>query len=362
MITKSYIKLSVLLLSLSILITACLKLGSSKSPSDIDFSKLPLKSLSEYGLLKGTLKNLEPNESVLEYEPIAPLFTDYAHKSRFVWMPNGSSAKVDPSDHNGTFLFPDKSILVKNFYYPEDFNKPDGEKRIVETRLLIKEGNNWKAYPYVWNDDQTEAIYKVTGGIKDVHYSDAGGQKHSIKYAIPNKNQCKSCHNQNDKFEPIGPKVKQLNNELVYADGTKENQLAHWQKMGYLEKFELNDSFSKLVSIEDSKSSVTEKARSYLDSNCGYCHNKKGPGSTSGLYLNYEEKDPFHWGVLKSPVAAGIGAGSHKYAILPGHADQSIIPFRMNSTNPGIMMPEIGRVTIHKEGLEIINKWINEMP
>jgi hypothetical protein len=31
----------------------------------------------------------------------------------------------------------------------------------------------------------------------------------------------------------------------------------------------------------------------------------------------------------------------------------------MSSTHPGIMMPEIGRVTIHKEGVDLIAKWID---
>jgi hypothetical protein len=77
-----------------------------------------------------------------------------------------------------------------------------------------------------------------------------------------------------------------------------------------------------------------------------------GPASTSGLYLNYEEKAPFHWGVLKSPVAAGMGAGPYRFDINPGK--ESILIYRMNSVHPGVMMPEIGRVSINKEGVVLI--------
>lgn len=342
-------------------VSACFMSKPQVSPADIDFAKLPLKNLSEYGFFVGDLKALTPNEKVLSYEPISPLFTDYAHKSRFVWMPEGSSATIS-DDPTQTFQFPEKAILVKNFYYPEDFSKPEGERRIIETRLLINEKNGWKAYPYVWNKEQTDAKYKVTGGITDVHWKDETGATHDIKYAMPNKNQCKSCHNQNDKFQPIGPKVKQLNNEFSYDNNLKMNQLAMWEKVGYLKHNKNANTFVKLASPSDKTTSLDLKARSYLEANCAHCHNKLGPASTSGLYLNIEENDPFHWGVMKSPVAAGIGAGTHKFAISPGQGDASIIPYRMNSTNPGIMMPEIGRVSIHKEGVALIKAWINEMP
>jgi uncharacterized repeat protein (TIGR03806 family) len=353
-----------LLISISVFLagafTACFRSTPLRSPAEIDFSQLPLKNLSEYGFFKGKLNELVANDKVLSYEPILPLFTDYAHKSRFVWMPEGTSATIldDPTQ---TFDFPQNAILIKNFYYPADFSKPEGERRIIETRLLINEEDGWKAYPYVWNDKQTDAKYKVTGGITNVHWKDENGEAKNINYAMPNKNQCKSCHNQNDKFQPIGPKVKQLNNELTYESGEKVNQLMKWQQVGYLTPNTKTTEFVKLVSMNNQTASLGLKARSYLEANCAHCHNKSGPASTSGLYLNIEEQDPFHWGVLKSPIAAGIGAGKHKFAIAPGKGDESIIPYRMNSTNPGVMMPEIGRVSIHSEGVALIKAWINEM-
>ena len=54
--------------------------------------------------------------------------------------------------------FENGSILIKKFYYPQDFRKPEQEKRIIETRLLIKEDYAWKPLNYIWNKEQTEAI------------------------------------------------------------------------------------------------------------------------------------------------------------------------------------------------------------
>jgi len=62
------------------------------------------------------------------------------------------------------------------------------------------------------------------------------------------------------------------------------------------------------------------------------------------------------------PVAAGRGTGDHIFDIVPGHPEDSILPFRMGSREPGVMMPEQGRSTVHLEGLALIRDWIAAMP
>lgn len=100
-----------------------------------------------------------------------------------------------------------------------------------------------------------------------------------------------------------------MNNELTYENGEEVNQLEKWVRVGYLKTNPKTAEFVNLVNITDQKASLNLKARSYLEANCAHCHNQAGPASTSGLYLNIEENDPFHWGVMKSPIAAGIEAG-----------------------------------------------------
>ena len=34
---------------------------------------------------------------------------------------------------------------------------------------------------------------------------------------------------------------------------------------------------------------------------------------------------------------------------------------RMLSKDPGIMMPELGRKLVHKEGVELVSQWIKNM-
>lgn len=327
--------------------------------SELDFGQIPFKTLSAYGFFTGQLRALNPGSELLLYEPSSSLFTDYAFKSRFIWMPESTSATIN-RDIGGSFEFPDKTIIIKNFYYPLDFRNPEGNKRIIETRLMVKRDGVWEAFPYIWKDDQTEAEYKVVGAEKEVRWTDLKGNQQVINYIIPNKNQCKSCHNENEVMVPIGVKAKYLNHPIRFG-GENENQLVKWSEKGFLKDVREVNNYPAMVDYNDASQPLELRSKAYLDINCAHCHRAEGPASTSGLFLDYEETDPMKLGFFKTPVAAGFGAGSFKYAIYPGKADESIMTFRMSTNKVGAAMPEIGRVSVHEEGVELIREWINGM-
>src|SRR5262245_27073689 len=68
--------------------------GSRTTPSPVNFDPalVPYDSLSTYSFFAGAMADLQPAAGLLPYAPITPLFSDGAHKSRFVWMPEGASA------------------------------------------------------------------------------------------------------------------------------------------------------------------------------------------------------------------------------------------------------------------------------
>ena len=235
----------------------------------------------------------------------------------------------------------------------------------METRLLVHQPEGWKAFDYVWNDEQTDALLEVAGDTKTVRYVDAKGQNRQHAYSIPNLNQCKGCHNRNEVMTPIGPSVRQLNGELTYSRSgasATENQLSHWQRSGMLTGLPaLADCPKTPVWNKPETGSINDRARAWLDINCAHCHNPKGPAMTSGLNLSVSETDPTALGILKTPVAAGRGSGGHPFDIVPGKPDESILIYRLNSTDPGEMMPELGRKTIQTESLELLRAWIKEM-
>ena len=50
------------------------------------------------------------------------------------------------------------------------------------------------------------------------------------------------------------------------------------------------------------------------------------------------------------------------FAIAPGDPAHSFLIYRLESTDPGIAMPEVGRSTVHREGAALLRQWIAEMP
>ncbi len=151
----------------------------------------PPEKLSSYGLFKGNGSSQEPVDGVIPYDVNTPLFSDFAHKLRFVRLPPGTSAHYrDPAP----LEFPVGAVLVKTFAYPIDERDPSKGRRLVETRLLLNEPEGWKGLPYVWNDEQTEATLRIVGADQEIHWIDASGHQQQVKYLVPNTNQCLGCH------------------------------------------------------------------------------------------------------------------------------------------------------------------------
>ena len=313
--------------------------------------------LSAYGFFQGKLSDLKPVDAVVPYDLNTALFSNYAEKLRFVKLPPGTKAVYNDSS---VFDFPIGTVFIKNFYYPNDFRRPEKARRILETRLLVHQENGWTAYPYVWDDAQTEATYDPAGETKSIQYTSASGKRISTQYLIPNKNQCKGCHIKGKSMVPIGPAARHMNKDYTYSSG-KKNQLSYWFNSKLIDT--LPSSIPKLPVWDDpSTGDVNDRARAYLDMNCGNCHNRLGPAATSGLFLDIYEQEKNHLGVMKAPVAAGRGAGNLQFDITPGQPQNSILVFRMNTNDPSIAMPEIGREQVHKEGVDLIEEWIRKMP
>ena len=217
----------------------------------------------------------------------------------------------------------------------------------VSSRLLLHRADGWLALPYKWNESQTEARLALVGARMPVTRPDGV----EISYQIPNKNQCKNCHQLNDVVTPIGPKSRNLSHDWLQAQAASgamaalpavHDTLPHWDDRS------LNNDAQAL-------------ARGYLDVNCAHCHQPGGSASNSGLDLRWEQQDPYAIGIRKPPVAAGRGAGGHKVSILPGDPDASILVYRMSSTEPGVAMPELGRSTNDPDGIAAIRAWIETM-
>jgi uncharacterized repeat protein (TIGR03806 family) len=303
------------------------------------------KKLSAWRLFVGNPAELKPNQRVVPYDLITPLFTDYATKRRFVFVPAGQTATYKADD---TFDFPKGTILSKTFSYPDG-----ARERLIETRLLVNTGSGWVALPYVWNVAQTEAVLDVNADAVEVNWN-----HQNIHYVIPNSNQCKECHDQSKVTGPIGPKARHLNRDLDYPDG-RFNQIAYWSKIGILRGAPDPARAPKQAVWNDPASgSLDARARAYLEVNCAHCHSPNGSASNTGLYLTDLETDPMRIGFCKTPVSAGKASAGMLFDAVRGHPELSILAHRMGSDEPKIMMPEIGRTIVHREGVDLIREWL----
>lgn len=330
----------------------------------IDFSQVPYDKLSDYGFFTSPINEMKPSTSrVLPYEPSSELFTDYAKKKRFVWMPEGVNAVNFSEDK--ILNFPIGTILIKNFYYEQV--APTNTQRIIETRLLVKtteatnEDSGWHTYNYIWNDEQTEAYYDElgNGSLVPITFQHNGVSK-SITYTIPATMECKMCHKKISQFgeliQPIGTKLQNLNKTLHYG-AQQMNQIQKWIEVGYLAPT-ISADFASTVDWKDVSQPLDKRAKSYLDMNCAHCHSDGGHCDYTTIRLNYSNLNEELWGVCSTVHFWDVDASK---IIHPGDSDQSSIVLRMESTQVGPMMPMLGRSIVHEEGVALIREWIDQM-
>lgn len=342
-------------LPLACLVLAACGAGQAAGPEGPDLktilSETPAPVLSDYGFFADAGANT-PAANVKPYDLINPLFSDDADKHRFIYMPPGKTAKADGA---GLPDYPVGTTLIKTFAFAPDMRTPADGNYKVETRVLIHKADGWAAFPYVWNAEGTVATYAPIGARRTIETISPAGEPLEIHYEVPNKNQCKTCHQSGDVVEPIGPKLRNLDH--VGPAGT--DQLSGWVAAGILDG--IPPDLKATPSAADTSLPLDARARGYLDINCGHCHNPGGSASNSGLWLTLEETSPVRLGLKKHPTAAGRGSGNRRFVIDPGHPETSILAFRMDSTEPGIAMPELGRTLPDPVGIDLINQWIAGM-
>jgi uncharacterized repeat protein (TIGR03806 family) len=324
-----------------------------------NYDEVGIKKLSDYGFFKQPLHQLIPaTKQVIPYEINSPLFTDYASKKRFISFPEGSSASYKNDE---TVLdFPSGTIIIKNFYYKNADLKTTTSDIIIETRLLIKnEKNEWRTLPYIWNELQTEAYLYILGKDIDLvlETNKKRDEKIAFKYSVPNINMCKNCHVKNKELVPLGPTPRQLHRDNLFKNETI-NQLTYLKENNLLNRLHSIEKVKKIPNYSDVSETINNRARAYLDVNCAHCHQEGGSAKTSGLHLVFQEQNKYRIGVNKPPVAAGKGSGNLSFDIVAGQPDASILLYRMKHLEPDIVMPEIGKNLVHKEGVKIIEEWI----
>lgn len=340
------------------------------SPVTVDLTKVPYATLSEYKFFDGALKDQKPALGVLPYAPASSLFTDYAHKKRFVWMPKGTKATYNT---DGSVLeLPVGAALIKTFYYDNVQNIDNvGGTRIIETRVMIRKAGGWIFSDYVWNAEQTEATNTLTGSFTDVTWKDEAGTIKMATYRIPSEEQCVICHkfkqtvnNQEvTTYIPIGIKPQNLNFDYNYGNVTK-NQMTKWVDEGYLDaNFTLPAAAKSTVDYNDTSKSLELRARSYVDINCAHCHmdNRHCDYRPMRFAFTETENNLTNMGVCVDTQDMQGFPGALGRIITPQNVERSMLYYRINTTDETYRMPLHGRTIIHTEGVKLMEDWINSL-
>ena len=369
---KNYCSCIAVFISLFILISCSDKEDYTPiSPVTVDLTQVPYPKLSDYKFFEGELKNLIPSLNVLPYEPASSLFSDYAHKKRFVWMPVGTKATY--SADGKVLELPVGAVLIKTFYYDNVQNTtPVGTTRIVETRLMIRKATGWTFAEYVWNTEQTEAYFDLAGSNTEITWKDENEVIKTTNYRIPNEVQCIICHKnkemigstQVDTYIPIGIKPQNLNFSYTYNNGTM-NQLSKWKEQGYLEgNFTMPTAENSVINYNDNTKPLELRVRSYLDSNCSHCHAPDRHCDYRPVRFAFSET-----GGANGRTNMGVCVDTEDFSfapaltkiIKPGATNRSMLFYRLNTTEESFRMPLHGRTIIHEEGVAMIQEWINSL-
>ena len=307
--------------------------------------------LSDYGLFQNS-KNptQQPKTPGVLYSLNSTLFTDFAHKYRYVFIPDGKKIYFKNMD---VFDLPIGSVLVKVFALPDN-----SSETIIEVRLLIHRENGWVTLPYQWNTQTLDAKLNLNGASIpfEMNYQE---QFYAGTYVIPTYGDCQTCHMDNNTNQPIGPKARNLNKPIEY-DGQFMNQLTLWKNLNLLDG--LPDDLSSIDTApdwQDENANLQDRAKAYLDVNCAHCHSDGGAGALSGLRLEYWRKDiDYSHGVCNS--SHGWRGGG--FDIWPGDGEISSIPIRMRHTDPKDRMPPIGRSLVDEQAAALVSSWIDSLP
>jgi len=317
----------------------------------VNLVNVPYQKLSDYKFFTGDMKNQVPNAKVLPYAPASSLFTDYALKKRFVWMPSGKISTFNGEEK--VLELPIGAALIKTFYY-ENVQPGNGTK-IMETRVMIRKSSGWIFAEYIWNDEQTEAFLNMNGETQTISWLQDGNLKTS-NYRFPSETECLICHKNDNQPIPIGIKPQNLNIAYNYDSGS-QNQLQKWISLGYLEN-NIPSTILSTVDYKDITKSVDLRFRSYVDINCAHCHAEGAHCDYRPMRLAFSETaDPANLGLCIEPEEF-IDALLINI-ITPSNKSKSMMYYRLNSTTPNERMPLLGRTIVHEEGIQLLEEWIN---
>jgi glucose/arabinose dehydrogenase/mono/diheme cytochrome c family protein/regulation of enolase protein 1 (concanavalin A-like superfamily) len=174
----------------------------------------------------------------------------------------------------------------------------------------------------------------------------------------PSRQDCMRCHNP-QAGGVLGPSTRQFNREMLYPNGVTDHQLSAWNHAGLFENGPDEEDIAaleKLFHHDDESASLQDRARSYLDSNCSYCHR---PGGVQALWDGRFDTAFPDQGIYYGPLVNPLGNPDAR-VVVPRSLGDSILHHRVSITGEN-QMPPLARNLVDEEGVAMLAAWIESM-
>ena len=310
------------------------------------------RRLSATGLFED-VKRQTPSTGVVRFSINQPMWQDGATADHYLGLPSDSSVKVydspQPLAHMAMFTsrlhYPAGTVLAKTIRW---------NGRCIETQLLHFDGIRWHGYSYLWNEEQTDAELAPREG-KEVVFGTADKKR----WRIHGRNECFQCHN------PWPETTLAFTPEQLHQPELGEHSTwIQLRQHGYIQTVDGNDepvSAERCVQVafsRESNTSVGDQARTYLHVNCAHCH-QFGAGTGVAIDLRRRISDVELKMISVNPEKGSFGF-KDSWLIDPGHAENSILTYRLASSSVG-HMPHIGAREVDFAGVALVATWIEQL-
>lgn len=316
-----------------------------------DARALPFPTrLSETGLFAAT-RELAPAAGVQPYTINAPAWHDGASAERLLALPGTSSAELNGTLDIGqrvwlTLTVPDGTAVAQTLILPASSGK---EARRVETRVLLKQANDWSAYTYLWNDAQDDATLAPKDGTR-LKLADR-------EWLVPSRADCLVCHSRAANFA-LSLTPAQLHRDVL-MEGRMQNQIAAFIERGLLRAEMPKADTPRLVDPYDKDEPIAERARAYFATNCSHCHIPNGGGNTAMDLSPWVTPDKQHL-IDAVPQHGGYGLSDARL-IAPGNGGRSVLPIRVTLRGAPGQMPPLGTLVPDPAGLQLLFEWLQSL-
>jgi uncharacterized repeat protein (TIGR03806 family) len=328
-----------------------------KSPPAVKTPPFPRK-LSETGLFT-SVKEHKVAPGVIPYSINAPFWSDGAHKERFFALPGKAAIKFEEQKE---WLWDDGAVTVKSFSL--DFEVGNAASRkYIETRIVLKQDDQWLGYTYRWNEAQTDAVLVGAKGLDSTYVikdQNAPGGVRKQVWHYPSRTECMFCHSRAADFV-LGLKTSQINREHKFETGRTDNQLRTYAHIGIF-KNPLPKETSAMAAypdLFDNKVALNRRVKTYFEVNCAICHVSDGGGNSK---MELGAKTPLEKAFLidEPPVHEDLGLHDARL-IAPRDPERSVLYARITRRGHK-QMPPVSTNVVDEQGANLIKEWIMSLP